>query len=159
MAEVTLEDLSKVNGGDVAAVRDISLDIADGAFVVFVGSSGFGKFTALRMIAGLEDISSGKVFVEDQVLNDIPPRGRDIAMVADAGLTVVAGRYMGTTHGKLRLGAGPSASAEEGEHAPNGPVLRPEGGTLRDSKEARSSEPRDREQTRPPCRVSDSRRR
>ena len=81
MAEVTLEDVNKVYGEDVVAVRDMNLDIQDGEFIVFVGPSGCGKSTALRMIAGLEDISSGKVFIGDNVVNDLPPRDRDIAMV------------------------------------------------------------------------------
>jgi multiple sugar transport system ATP-binding protein len=81
MAEVTLEEVTKVFGEDVVAVDKISLDIPDGEFVVFVGPSGCGKSTALRMIAGLEDISGGKVFIGDQVVNDLPPRQRDIAMV------------------------------------------------------------------------------
>jgi multiple sugar transport system ATP-binding protein len=65
----------------VVAVDKMSLDIPDGEFVVFVGPSGCGKSTALRMIAGLEDISGGKVCIGDQVVNDLPPRQRDIAMV------------------------------------------------------------------------------
>ena len=81
MAEVTMEDVTKVYGEDVVAVRNMNLDIPDGEFVVFVGPSGCGKSTALRMIAGLEDISSGKVFIGDNVVNDLPPRERDIAMV------------------------------------------------------------------------------
>ncbi|AHY47053.1 ABC-type sugar transport systems ATPase component [Rubrobacter radiotolerans] len=81
MAEVTLEDVSKIYGEDVLAVNKMNLDIPDGEFVVFVGPSGCGKSTALRMIAGLEDISSGKVFIGDTVVNDLPPRERDIAMV------------------------------------------------------------------------------
>jgi multiple sugar transport system ATP-binding protein len=81
MAEVTLEDVTKVFGEDVVAVDKMNLDIPDGEFVVFVGPSGCGKSTALRMIAGLEDISAGKVFIGDQVVNDLPPRQRDIAMV------------------------------------------------------------------------------
>ena len=81
MAEVTLEDVTKVFGEDVVAVNEMNLDIPDGEFVVFVGPSGCGKSTALRMIAGLEDISRGKVFIGDRVVNDLPPRERDIAMV------------------------------------------------------------------------------
>jgi multiple sugar transport system ATP-binding protein len=81
MAEVTLEEVTKVFGEDVIAVDKMSLDIPDGEFVVFVGPSGCGKSTALRMIAGLEDITGGKVFIGDQVVNDLPPRQRDIAMV------------------------------------------------------------------------------
>src|SRR5215216_1166227 len=81
MAEVTLEEVTKVFGEDVVAVNKMNLDIPDGEFVVFVGPSGCGKSTALRMIAGLEDISGGKVFIGDQVVNDLPPRQRDIAMV------------------------------------------------------------------------------
>jgi multiple sugar transport system ATP-binding protein len=81
MAEVTMENVTKVFGEDVVAVKDMNLDIPDGEFVVFVGPSGCGKSTALRMIAGLEDITSGKVFIGDQVVNDLPPRQREIAMV------------------------------------------------------------------------------
>jgi multiple sugar transport system ATP-binding protein len=81
VAEVTMEDVTKVYGEDVIAVRDMNLDIEDGEFVVFVGPSGCGKSTALRMIAGLEDISRGKVFIGDNVVNDLPPRERDVAMV------------------------------------------------------------------------------
>src|SRR5215207_7609751 len=81
MAEVTMENVTKIYGEDVVAVRDMNLDIPDGEFVVFVGPSGCGKSTALRMIAGLEDISGGKVFIGDEVVNDLPPRQRDIAMV------------------------------------------------------------------------------
>ncbi len=81
MAEVTLENVTKIYGEDVVAVDDFNLDITDGEFIVFVGPSGCGKSTALRMIAGLEDISRGKVFIGDNVVNDLPPRERDIAMV------------------------------------------------------------------------------
>lgn len=81
MAEVLLEDVGKVYGEDVVAVKEMSLDIPDGEFVVFVGPSGCGKSTALRMIAGLEDITSGQVHIGEQVVNDLPPRDRDIAMV------------------------------------------------------------------------------
>jgi multiple sugar transport system ATP-binding protein len=81
MAEVTLEDVTKVFSEDVIAVNKMNLDIQDGEFIVFVGPSGCGKSTALRMIAGLEDISAGKVFIGDKLVNDLPPRERDIAMV------------------------------------------------------------------------------
>ncbi|MDQ3922412.1 MAG: sn-glycerol-3-phosphate ABC transporter ATP-binding protein UgpC [Actinomycetota bacterium] len=81
MAEVTLENVTKVFGEDVVAVQEMNLDIPDGEFVVFVGPSGCGKSTALRMIAGLEDITRGKVFIGDEVVNDLPPRQRDVAMV------------------------------------------------------------------------------
>ncbi len=76
-----MEEVSKIYGEDVLAVDSMSLDIRDGEFVVFVGPSGCGKSTALRMIAGLEDISKGKVFIGDNVVNDLPPRERDVAMV------------------------------------------------------------------------------
>ena len=81
MAEITFEHVKKVYGEDILAIEDMSLDIPDGEFVVFIGPSGCGKSTALRMVAGLEDISDGKLFIADEVVNDMPPRERDIAMV------------------------------------------------------------------------------
>jgi multiple sugar transport system ATP-binding protein len=81
LAGVTLENVSKVYGGDVVAVREVNLEIRDGEFVVFVGPSGCGKTTVLRMVAGLEEITSGKVFIGEDVVNDLPPRERDVAMV------------------------------------------------------------------------------
>ena len=80
MAEVKLRKIVK-NYGEVEAVRAIDLDIADHEFVVLVGPSGCGKSTTLRMIAGLEDITDGEVLIGGDVVNDVPPKDRDIAMV------------------------------------------------------------------------------
>jgi multiple sugar transport system ATP-binding protein len=81
MAEVTLENVCKVYPGGVKAVDNVSLRIADREFVVLVGPSGCGKSTTLRMIAGLEDISSGTIRIGSRVINDVAPKDRDIAMV------------------------------------------------------------------------------
>jgi multiple sugar transport system ATP-binding protein len=81
MSEIVLEDVWKVFRGGVEAVRAFDLEIADGEFVVLVGPSGCGKTTVLRMVAGLERISKGSVRVGDKVVNDVPPKERDIAMV------------------------------------------------------------------------------
>jgi multiple sugar transport system ATP-binding protein len=81
LAGVTLENVSKVYGGEVVAVREVNLEIRDGEFVVFVGPSGCGKTTVLRMVAGLEEVTDGKVFIGEDVVNDLPPRERDVAMV------------------------------------------------------------------------------
>ena len=81
MASVTLENIKKVYDGGVVAVHDFNLEIKDKEFVVFVGPSGCGKSTTLRMIAGLEDISSGTLKIGDRVVNDVEPKDRDIAMV------------------------------------------------------------------------------
>jgi multiple sugar transport system ATP-binding protein len=81
MAEVKLENVSKVFEGKVIAVRDVNVTIKNKEFVVLVGPSGCGKSTALRMIAGLEEISKGTISIDGKVVNDIPPKDRDIAMV------------------------------------------------------------------------------
>ncbi|MFL1464021.1 ABC transporter ATP-binding protein [Roseococcus sp. DSY-14] len=81
MAQLSLRGLVKEYEGGVQAVKGIDLDIADHEFVVLVGPSGCGKSTTLRMIAGLEDISGGEVSIGGAVVNDVPPRDRDIAMV------------------------------------------------------------------------------
>jgi multiple sugar transport system ATP-binding protein len=80
MATVTFDHVTK-QYGEVTAVEDLSLEIADGEFMVFVGPSGCGKTTSLRMIAGLEDISTGLLRIGDRVVNDVAPKDRDIAMV------------------------------------------------------------------------------
>ncbi|AZI56870.1 sn-glycerol-3-phosphate ABC transporter ATP-binding protein UgpC [Nakamurella antarctica] len=81
MAPVTLDRINKVYENGFHAVQDLSIDIADGEFIVLVGPSGCGKSTALRMVAGLEDISSGTLSIGDKVVNSLTPKDRDIAMV------------------------------------------------------------------------------
>ena len=81
MAKVLLENVYKVYPGDVTAVKDACLEIDDQEFVVLVGPSGCGKSTTLRMIAGLEEISKGTVYIDGKKVNDVPPKNRDIAMV------------------------------------------------------------------------------
>jgi multiple sugar transport system ATP-binding protein len=81
VAEITLEKLNKVYPDGTHAVRDLDLEIGDGQLVVFVGPSGCGKTSALRMIAGLEPISDGVVRIGGQIVNDLPPKNRDVAMV------------------------------------------------------------------------------
>src|SRR5664279_5044917 len=81
MAAVTFDGVSKIYPDGTRAVNDVNLEIQDGEFMVLVGPSGCGKTTALRMLAGLEDISEGRVSIGDRVVNHVPPRDRDIAMV------------------------------------------------------------------------------
>ncbi|GAA3729297.1 ABC transporter ATP-binding protein [Salinactinospora qingdaonensis] len=81
MAKIALEGVDKVYSGGVKAVNHLDLEIADGEFMVLVGPSGCGKSTALRMIAGLEEITDGKLTIGEKVVNDLPPKNRDIAMV------------------------------------------------------------------------------
>ncbi|MCH5160448.1 MAG: ABC transporter ATP-binding protein [Clostridiales bacterium] len=81
MASLSLRHIYKVYSGGVRAVSDFNLEIEDKEFVVFVGPSGCGKSTTLRMIAGLEDISAGELYIEDRLVNDVEPKDRDIAMV------------------------------------------------------------------------------
>ncbi len=81
MAEVRFDEVDKVYEGGVHAVQDLSLDIADGEFLVLVGPSGCGKTTALRMLAGLESISDGTIRIGERVVNDLTAKERDIAMV------------------------------------------------------------------------------
>src|SRR5436190_17916964 len=81
MAEVTFDRVSKVYPDGYKAVSDVNLDIRDGEFMVLVGPSGCGKTTALRMVAGLEDITAGQLRIGERVVNHVPSRDRDIAMV------------------------------------------------------------------------------
>src|SRR5438067_13469843 len=81
MAQVTFERVSKIYPDDTRAVNDMNLGIQDGEFMVLVGPSGCGKTTALRMVAGLEEISEGALRIGERVVNHVPSRDRDIAMV------------------------------------------------------------------------------
>ena len=80
MASVTLKNLNKIYPNGFVSVKDLSLHIADGEFVTFYGPSGCGKSTVLRMIGGLEDITSGEIYLGDDLLNDILPRDRHLAI-------------------------------------------------------------------------------
>jgi multiple sugar transport system ATP-binding protein len=81
MAEITLDKLTKVYGDGTRAVSELDLEIGDGEFVVLVGPSGCGKTSALRMVAGLEPITDGRVVIGGEVVNKLPPKDRDIAMI------------------------------------------------------------------------------
>ncbi len=81
MARIVLDGVTKVFGNDVVAVDDVSLEIGDGEFMVLVGPSGCGKSTILRILAGLEEVTAGEVFIDERQVTDLPPKARDIAMV------------------------------------------------------------------------------
>ena len=81
MASISMRHIYKIYPGDVTAVKDFNLEIEDKEFIILVGPSGCGKSTTLRMIAGLEEISKGEMYIGDRLINDVPPKDRDIAMV------------------------------------------------------------------------------
>ena len=81
MASLSLEHICKTYPNGFKAVKDFNLEIEDKEFIIFVGPSGCGKSTTLRMIAGLEDITSGTLKIDGKVMNDVEPKDRDIAMV------------------------------------------------------------------------------
>src|ERR671935_480259 len=81
VAQIELDNVTKVFPGGTVAVNDVSLEIGDGEFMVLVGPSGCGKSTLLRMIAGLEEVTDGEISIGDRVVNDVPPKSRDVAMV------------------------------------------------------------------------------
>src|ERR1700688_528553 len=81
MAEIEFQDVTKRYGDGYEAVKHLSLDVPDGELLVLVGPSGCGKTTALRMVAGLEEVTSGTISIDGRPVNDVEPRHRDIAMV------------------------------------------------------------------------------
>ena len=81
MAEVLLDQITKIYDNGFEAVSDMSLTVADGEFLVLVGPSGCGKTTALRMVAGLEEVTKGEIRIGGRRVNEVPSRDRDIAMV------------------------------------------------------------------------------
>src|ERR1022692_478365 len=81
MARIVLDQVNKIYPGGVKGIDGLSLQICDGEFMVLVGPSGCGKSTALRSVPGLEEISSGTISIGDRMVNDLPPKDRDIAMV------------------------------------------------------------------------------
>ena len=81
MSSVTMKGLYKKYAGGVTAVSDFNLDVDDKEFIILVGPSGCGKSTTLRMIAGLEEITQGELYIDGRLVNDVPPKERDIAMV------------------------------------------------------------------------------
>src|ERR1700745_2748166 len=81
MAQIVLDHVEKVYPGGTKALDDLNLDVKEGEFMVLVGPPGCGKSTALRSIAGLEEITGGTITIGDRVVNDLPPKDRDIAMV------------------------------------------------------------------------------
>ena len=81
MATLKFINLNKIYDNNVQAVFDFNLEVKDKEFIVFVGPSGCGKSTTLRMVAGLEDITSGELYIDDKLVNNIAPKNRDIAMV------------------------------------------------------------------------------
>jgi len=81
MAKISLRNVTKIYEGKVTAIEDVILDVADGEFMVIVGPSGCGKTTTLRVIAGLEEVTKGTIMIGDKVVNEMPPKDRDVAMV------------------------------------------------------------------------------
>ncbi len=81
MTSISIDSVDKIYPNDFQAIHDLSLEVEDGEFLVLVGPSGCGKSTALRMVAGLEEITAGEMKIGDRVVNDVEPKNRDIAMV------------------------------------------------------------------------------
>ena len=116
MATVSLRNINKVYDNKVQAVFDFNLDVEDQEFIVFVGPSGCGKSTTLRMIAGLEEITSGELVIDGQRMNDVAPKDRDIAMVFQSYALYPHMTVYENTAGAAksrRIAVDSSASAEE----------------------------------------------
>ena len=96
MASLSLKNVTKKYPNGFVAVKEFNLEIADKEFIIFVGPSGCGKSTTLRMIAGLEDISSGELYIDDKLVNDVEPKDRDIAWYSRTMLCIHICPYMTT---------------------------------------------------------------
>ncbi len=105
MSRVRLVNVGK-RFGDVRAVADVNLEIEDREFLVLVGPSGCGKTTTLRMVAGLEDVSDGEIYIGDRLVNDVEPKDRDIAMVSRSGDRSPACRLNRSRYARGRWGTG-----------------------------------------------------
>src|ERR1700693_17350 len=113
MAEVVLEKMRKGYPNGFEAVHQLDLDVADGEFMVLVGPSGSGKTTALRMVAGLEEITEGRVLIGGRVMNDVPEKDRDIAMVFQNYALYPNMTVAGNIGFALRLRRGPTAGGRK----------------------------------------------
>ena len=96
MASLSLRNIYKVYPNGFNAVKDFNLEIEDKEFIIFVGPSGCGKSTTLRMIAGLEEISKGELYIDDKLVNDVEPKDRDIAGATSTATTLVIGLMRGS---------------------------------------------------------------
>ena len=134
MSSVTLKNIYKKYAGGVVAVSDFCLDIQDKEFIILVGPSGCGKSTTLRMIAGLEEISEGELYIDDKLVNEVAPKDRDIAMVFQnyalyPHMTVYDNMAFG-----LKLRKTPKAEIKRRQDPRHHPSARPEAeGTVRRS--------------------------
>ena len=154
MADVKFDEIDKVYDNGVRAVHDLSLDIHDGEFLVLVGPSGCGKTTALRMVAGLEEISGGTISIGGRVVNDLTPKERDIAMVFQnyalyPHLSVADNIAFGLRLRKTSKSGDRRAGRVGGEDARPDAVPRPEAeAALRRAAAAGRDGPRDRARSR-----------
>ena len=150
MATVTFDHMYKRYGEDVIAVNDLNLEIKDGEFLVLVGPSGCGKTTALRCVAGLEDISDGRMLIGDRVVNNVAPKDRDIAMVFQSyalypHMTVYDNLAFGLKLRKFKKPEIDKRVKEAAGHPRSRALPRPQAeGALRRPAPARRPRPRDR---------------